>query len=212
MLPLEGEGTLLLKKKIKKYSYIALALLLLFLLGGFFGYRFASNRAEKIARPEITSEVIVNQLKNEGFLVTQSSVLFERVTIEKKSGNAFRDFFLGQTVNAEALMQVDSGINLLKLTEDNIKVTATEIRLTLPEVESRSVELMGSINLVNNQGIVKKLIDDEDGYNEAIILLKDQARATVESEELRSHARAQAKNQVERLVRLFETEKEVVVL
>lgn len=161
--------------------------------------------------PVVTAQSIVQQLNNEGFLVTQGIFVQERVQIEKKSGNAFKDFFLGQTVEASALLHIDAGIDLTKLDEADVEVTDDSIMIELPDVEIRSVSLSGPISLDNKQGIIKRLVDNDDGYNEAIVLLKEKGSEVLSNEDIRMQIEEGSEAQVSRMLQLLTDDKVIEI-
>ncbi|MBU1349160.1 hypothetical protein KJ781_03790, partial [Patescibacteria group bacterium] len=58
----------------------------------------------------VNAQVILTALRDRGFLVTQTFVFDQPVTITKSSGSAFKDFFFGQTITARGAMEVNLGI------------------------------------------------------------------------------------------------------
>jgi hypothetical protein len=193
---------------MKKILILLVTLVILFLAGSVAGF-IVAKRGD--VEPEITSNILAAQMQKEGFLVTQSLVLHEQVTIEKKSGNMFKDFFLGQTIDAQAVIHIDRGIDLTKIIRDDILVQADNVSVHLPEFEIRSVAIVGPITLHNDQGIIKKMFDDEDGYNEAIDLLKKQARSAADSDEFLTAAKNNTSEHIQRIFRLIGVEKNIIV-
>ncbi len=192
---------------MKKYLLIVIALILFF--GGLFlGYRIFRPTETK---QTVNSTVVLTALQSEGFLVSQNYIFNQMVTIDRSTGNAWKDFFLGQTIEANANMKVSAGINLSRLTEKDVTVTNKEIRLTLPPVEIQSIELMGNIVLHNKQGIIKKVIDSDDGYNAALVELKKEAAATAGSPELRAEAYQNAVKEITKFLNYIAPEKIVAI-
>ncbi|HLD61300.1 MAG TPA: DUF4230 domain-containing protein [Patescibacteria group bacterium] len=192
---------------MKKYLYL-IAILVFVGLGIYAGYvLFAPKDKEE----SINSQVILNTLRQEGFLVTQTYIFNQQVTINRNTGSVFKDFFWGQDITASALMKVGSGIDLTKIDFNNIQVEPERIVVRLPNVEEHSVELLGDITLTNKQGVLKKVFDDDDGYNAAFTVLKEEARKTAASDLLRNEAKTSAQKEITRLVRLVDGSREVVV-
>ncbi len=191
---------------MKKYLFL-IVVAVAFILGVFVGY--------KLFRPEahtqVNAEVILTALQSQGFLVSQNYVFSETVTIDRSTGNQFKDFFLGQTIEAAAQMKVSSGVDLTKITSEDVRVTDSEVRITLPAVSTQSVELLGNIVLKNNQGIIKRIVDNDDGYNLALTELKQQATAAVQVPELRAEAGESATDEITRLLQFIAPEKQVAV-
>jgi len=107
-------------------------------------------------------------------------------------------------------LKVDRGVDLTKIAQDDILLTEQTVRVRLPAVETRSVELLGGITLANDQGIIKKIFDNEDGYNEAIILLQEQARSAAEAEEFSRIAKTSSEEQMQRILRLMGITQEII--
>ncbi len=145
-----------------------ISLIIVLLLGIGVGFALFSDKQTK----EISSTVILNSLNQEGFLVTQSNVYTQDVVIEKSTGSAVKDFFLGQTIQASTVLKVNIGVDLKNITQENITMEGNKVTIQLPSPNISSIEIIDDVKLENEQGIVKKIFDNEDGYNEAIALLK----------------------------------------
>ncbi|OGY42526.1 MAG: hypothetical protein A2Y82_04140 [Candidatus Buchananbacteria bacterium RBG_13_36_9] len=161
--------------------------------------------------PKTDSLVIYNRLQSQGFLVTQSNVSEQKITIDNTSGDWLKDFLLGQTIEASGFMKTSLGVDLQKLQPEDIIVADKQIIINLPPVEIQSVEILWNIFLQNKQGILKRLFNNEDGYNEAFSQLKETARQAAMSEDNIKQAQESTIKEITRLVNLIEGEKEVVV-
>lgn len=192
---------------MKKYI-LAGAALILFFGGLFLGYRIFRpvERAQTV-----NSTVVLTALQSQGFLVSQNYIFNQSITIDRSTGSQFKDIFFGQTITADANMKVSSGVNLSKLTTDNMYVDAKEIRITLPPVETQSVEILGNIVLKNNQGIIKKVVDNDDGYNAALTELKKEANMAAQTEELRAEAFNNAVKEIKKFLNFIAPEKIVTI-
>ncbi len=191
----------------KKYLIAALAIAL-FGGGLFLGYRlFAPRPLSKT----VNAQVVLTALKSEGFLVTQSYVFNQVVTINHSTGSQFKDIFWKQAIKASANVKVNSGVNLTKIAADNITVSGKTITLELPAIETNSTEIIGDVILQNNQGILKKVFDSNDGYNESITEIKNQALLAATGTELRAAAEESAQKEIQRLIRYAYPESEVLV-
>jgi hypothetical protein len=193
---------------IKKYLITALCVVL-FGGGIYLGYR--------VFRPstpatQVTSQTVLITLKSEGFLVTQTFVLNQQVVIAKSSGSEWKDIFWGQTVTASGNIKVSSGVNLTKLRPEDVAVKGQKITVTLPPIEEQSVEVVGDIMLQNKQGILKKVFDNDTGYNQAYAKLKQEAQVAAQKEDLQSEAEENARKQITRLVQFISPEKQVTIV
>jgi len=190
-------------------------ILLVVIFGGglYFGFRlFGPKDAEII----ITRDALLVSLQSEGFLVSESALLYQQVEIDRSTGSAFKDFFWGQDIIADANVRVSSGVDLSKLSEEDIEITESEISIELPPVEVHSVEIVGGINLRNKQGILKKIFDNDDGYNEAFVQLIESGRSAAEEGRIKTEmfedsAAVSAQKEIERLIKFVEREKTVTV-
>src|SRR4030042_6963668 len=106
--------------------------------------------------PKTDSLVIYNRLQSQGFLVTQSNVSEQKITIDNTSGDWLKDFLLGQTIEASGFMKTSLGVDLQKLQPEDIIVADKQIIINLPPVEIQSVEILWNIFLQNKQGILKR--------------------------------------------------------
>jgi len=176
--------------------------------GTFFGWRLAQPSGQ-IER-KVDAQVILTALRDRGFLVTQTYVFDQPVTIEKTSGSAFKDFFFGQTITARGAMEVNMGIDLSKVTAEDIKIEGNTINLTLPKASLFNVRLLGPIDVENKQGILKRLLQSEDGYNEALSELSKIAEQTAMKEEFIMRATNNAKEEVARMIGYVAERKTVV--
>lgn len=183
-------------------------IIILFLVGLYTGYLLFKPPSQTI---QVNSVVILTLLKNEGFLVTQTYIFNQMVTIDKSSGSEWKDIFWGQTVTASGNIKVSSGVNLTKLRPEDVAVKGQKITVTLPPIEEQSVEVIGDIMLQNKQGILKKVFDNDTGYNQAYAKLKQEAQIAAQKEDLQSEAEENARKQITRLVQFINPEKDVVV-
>lgn len=182
-----------------KFYIIIILIIAVFCLGVFTGY---SIFKPQIVKEQVNSQTILQTLRSEGFLVTQTYILNQKVTIDKNTGTMWKDFFWGQSIEASAVLKVSSGVDLTKLTENDIKIADHEVTVVLPQVQIQSTELISDIELRNTQGILKKVFDNDDGYNLALSKLKEQAQVSAQQDSLLREAQANTKKEIQRLMRL----------
>lgn len=191
---------------IKKYLLGALCLVL-FGGGIYLGYRlFRPMQSTKV-----TSETVLVTLKSEGFLVTQSYVFNQTVDINHSTGSQWQDIFWKQAIKASANVKVNSGVDLTKLTSEDVAIRSNQIAVILPEITISSTEIVGDVTVQNNQGIFKRVFDNDDGYNQALTEIKTQAMKAAVRDEVRAEARVSAEKQVKQLLQYVYPEREVVV-
>lgn len=182
-----------------KYYFLIGLLIIFFLAGTYLGYVIFQPQ---IVKEQVSSQTILQTLRNEGFLVTQTYILNQRVSIDKTSGVMWKDFFWGQEIEASAVLKVSSGVDLTKLDDKDVQIKGQQIIIDLPAIEIHSTELISDIELRNTQGILKKVFDNDDGYNLALNKLKDQGKITASEEKLVAEAKSNTQNEIERLIRL----------
>ncbi|MDD5629381.1 MAG: DUF4230 domain-containing protein [Elusimicrobia bacterium] len=184
-------------KPWKLYSALAL------LLAAFGGGLWSGWRLFRPARPQtqVTAQLILTALKDQGFLVTKTYVFDAPVTIRKLSGSAFKDFFMGQTITARGVMEVNLGIDLLRISERDVTVAGDEVAVVIPPASLFNVRLAGPLDLKNEQGILKRLLQNEDGYNEALAQLSSRAEAAARDPELLKRAGEAGREQLSRLLK-----------
>jgi hypothetical protein len=181
----------------KLYAFI-IGFVVVLGVGFFLGWRLTQPAA--VPKREVNAQVILTALRDRGFLVTQTFVFDEPVTITKSSGSAFKDFFFGQTITARGAMEVNLGIDLAKVTEQDVSIDDQKITVTVPTSSLFNVRLVGPIDVKNDQGILKRILQSDDGYNEALSELSRVAEETAKKPEFLDRAADRAKEDVARLL------------
>ncbi|OGY42012.1 MAG: hypothetical protein A2Y67_02920 [Candidatus Buchananbacteria bacterium RBG_13_39_9] len=184
-------------------NIIIIILIIVVFLGGIsIGY-LLTRPQHAIFKNEISSEIILQNLQNKGFLVTEDYVINQRVEIKKTSDVLWKDIIWGQKITATAVMKVSMGVDLSKLTKDEVMLSGDKVRIKLPALEVQSVELVSDINLDNEQGILKRLLDNDNGYNQALVQLKEEAKKSAQSPEVVKKAGDNAKAEIEKFIKLI---------
>lgn len=194
--------------KIWKLYFLLAFVALVFGGGLFLGYKLFTPSVQKT---EITAQTILTALKDRGFLVTQTFVFDEPVTITKSSGSAFRDFFFGQTITARGVMEVNMGIDLAKVSADNVKIDGDIITVSTPGLSVFNVRLIGPVDVKNDQGILKRILENDDGYNEALSELSKQAEVAAKNPELLKRAQDSGTQEITRLLGFVAQGKKILV-
>ncbi len=195
---------------MKRYL-LALVLGLVGVLLGFGGGLVLPLFRPSVPTVTVTSQSILTALRDQGFLVTQTYVFDEPVTITKSTGSAFKDFFVGQTIEARGSMETNVGVDLAKLDEKDVTESDGTITLSVPHPSLFDSHLIGPIEVQNSQGILKRLLEPNDGYNEALAALADSAKAAASKPEIQSRAETVSKNELERLVHLILPGSQVII-
>lgn len=175
--------------------------ILLFFGGGMYvGYKLFKPKAQEAQR--VDAQAILTALHDRGFLVSQTYIFDTPVTIERNSGNAFKDFFFGQTIEARGTMEVNMGVDLANVSDEDVTIDeeAGKITVRIPKARLFNARLVGPIELKNKEGILKRLLDSDDGYNEALQQLSQTAEEMAQREDLVEHANDRAMEDIERIL------------
>lgn len=173
--------------KIKEFFLTAMISALIGLLAGItigiiVGIRIEKNENEE--QEVITSTVVLDRIKDQSFLVTRTVVTDQKATIKIDQGSDWSNFWWGHEITAEGLMQVDVGVDLTKIGENDIIVnnSAKTISIKLPESEIYDSSLKGEIQVTTKSGILKKLLasDNNEDYNLALSELTKSAKESIE--------------------------------
>ena len=183
---------------------------LLALLGGILLGRFAFSPGNGM-QTVVNSQAILTALRDQGFLVTQTYVFDQPVTIKKTTGSAFKDFFVGQTIEARGSMEANLGIDLGKLSESDVTVQGTRVTIHASGPNVFNTRLIGPIEVRNSQGILKRVLEPDDGYNQALAELERAANEAATRPEITARAKTSSETELGRLVRLIARDAEVTV-
>ena len=183
--------------KIAKIIIAILAAMVLFAGGLYAGYR-AFKPAPLTTT--VNAQVILTALRERGFLVTQTYMFDQPIEIKRTTGSAFKDFFVGQTITARGVMEVNLGAELSNMTTDDVKIEGDKITVAIPEAKVFNVRLVGPVDVQNNQGIIKRILQNEDGYNEALVELSRVAEESANKPEFKDRATERAKEEIARLL------------
>lgn len=192
---------------MKNKVFIVLGIILVG-VGLFVGYRLGKP-AGSVER--VTTQSIMQALKHEGFLVTETYIVTQQINVDRSTGSVFKDFFWGQDIVALGTMKTSLGVDLNKLEPADIAVSARTITISVPAIENHGVELIGDVTLQNKQGILKKIFNNDDGYNTAYAKLKDAALSAANSAEVQTEARANTSKEIERLLQLAAPDRQVII-
>jgi hypothetical protein len=192
-------------KKIFTYAGVVLVIFAVGIVAGWWG-------TKRIAEPRVTSQVILSALRDRGFLVTQSFVFNENIKIASDSDSFWRQMLWGQAINAYGIAEVNLGVDLAKLGEDDVKIEKDKVTVSVPAVEIFNSRIVGDINLENKQGILKRIFENDDGYNQAVAEMIKQAEANATTPEMLTAADTKAQEEIQRLVSFIAKDKVVEVV
>ncbi|MCC6563634.1 DUF4230 domain-containing protein [Candidatus Uhrbacteria bacterium] len=190
-----------MQKKLIFSLVLALGILSSLIVGAIAGRLWFTP--ETSVRTVVSSQTILTALRDQGFLVTQTYVFDQPVTIRKTTGSVFKDFFVGQTIEARGSMEANLGLDLAKLSAEDVMASQTEIVVRVPSTTLFNTRLIGPIEVKNSQGLLKRVLEPDDGYNIALVELTAAAEAAARKPEIMDRATQKAVQEIERLVGLL---------
>ncbi|MFQ5493027.1 MAG: DUF4230 domain-containing protein [Candidatus Dojkabacteria bacterium] len=132
---------------------------------------------------QITSQVIVEKISSEAFVVTKTVFLDQKATIKIDKGSDWSNFWWGQEIKAEGLVRIDAGVDYSKLTKDQIIVDNENrtIQIDLPAAEILGASVNGDIEVETTNGLLRFLFanDPNQDFNLARQELIKQGRGAV---------------------------------
>jgi hypothetical protein len=170
--------------------------------GGGFAAGWSTARRPAIETRTVSSQAILTTLRARGFLVSQTIVFDLPATISRSSGSAFKDFFVGQTITARASMEANLGIDLSGLSAEDLHVEGSAISVRIPRATVFNIRPLGPLDVKNERGILKRLFDADDGYNEALAELSRVAEEAAKRPEILERADAASREELQRLLTL----------
>jgi hypothetical protein len=194
---------------MKKIGWYLFGIILALLVGLVLGW-WVTNDAGTTKK--VSSQLILTALHDRGFLVTQTYMFNEPVTIEDDDQSFWESLLWGQVVKAHGVVEVNMGIDLANIGADDIEVTGDKVIVTVGGAELFNSRLVGSINVENKQGILKRLFDNDDGYNQALAELTSQAEDAANDLDLIDRANERAVEEISRLLGYVATGREVEVI
>lgn len=87
-----------------------------------------------------------------------------------------------------------------------------KITVTIPNVNIFNSRLVGDVSLENKQGLLKRIFENNDGYNQAVSALVTQAEQNLLTPEVLTNANNKAVQEIERLVGYLVRDKEIEVV
>lgn len=170
--------------------------------GGGFSAGWSVARPSAPETRTASSQAILTTLRARGFLVSQTIVFDLPATISRSSGSAFKDFFVGQTITARASMEANLGIDLSDLSADDLRVEGSTISVRIPHATVFNIRPLGPLDVKNERGILKRLLDADDGYNEALAGLSRAAEDAAKRSEILERADIASREELQRLLAL----------
>jgi len=189
-----------LSEKIKNFLLLSAAFIAVALLSFFIGMFFPESEPEEpVDQVQITSETVVNKINDEAFLVTKTVFVDQEAQLVIDNGSGWSNFWWGQTIDAEALVRIDVGVDLSKITEEDIEINQEEqtITITIPDAEVLDSSIYGDIDVITDNGVLRTLFanDPNDDHNLATNeLINLSTKVVTEDAELLNEAKIDSRN------------------
>ena len=175
-----------------KVIVIFVVIALLILVAVFFYGRYQGKIAANLEnRPSVVnSQVILERITNQYFLVTKTVFLNSKVEIDTPKNNDWTDLFTGKKLTVMGLVRVDVGVDMKNMRLENIIVDHQKklVTISLPHAEILDSSLSGELDFAVDKSIVEKLKGllkntQNDDYNLALMTLIERANDQVTADE-----------------------------
>lgn len=193
---------------MKKFNIIFIAFILVFLIGlvvGWYATREKSTRT-------VSSQMILTALHDRGFLVTQTYIFNEPVEIKDEDQSFWEKLLWGQVIKAHGVVEVNMGVDLSKITEGDVVVSGEGVQVYIPQAEIFNSRLVGEVTVENKQGILKRLFENDDGYNQAMAELTKLGEQAASDAQMIKVANDRARDEIGRLVGYIAPEKKIEII
>lgn len=114
-------------------------------------------------RENVTRDVVLERISKGFFAVTRTVYLDEEVKIDVQRASDWDEFLWGKSINASARVRADVGVDLEKLTRDDIEVSESQklITIRLPKAEILDISLTEKL-VVDTEGTILTRLFDSD--------------------------------------------------
>lgn len=196
-------------KCMQKFITVGIIGLLLIGVGVLIGWKILQP---KTAVRQVDSQIILTALQERGFLVTKTLVSTVSATIKTDEVGFLKKLLWGQEVKASGVVEINLGVDLKNLSSDDIEISGNTVKVVMPQAEIFNSRLVGDVNVENKQGILKRFLENDDGYNQAMEELLNQAEKSLVSEGVLQSATDKAGEEIRRLVGYLAPENEIVLV
>ncbi len=204
-----------------KFILVLIVIALFLLLGVFFYGRYLGKTSATLNEKtlNVSSQLILEQITSQYFLVTRTIFVNSKAEIETPPNNDWTDLFLGKKITVRGIIRLDVGVDMNKLSEQNIAVDNRRktVTISLPPAEILDSSLSGDLDFDEDKQIIEKLkgvfkdTTNED-YNLALTTLIDNAKSSaINDETLFSEARADSLKLVTLIVDSMLNDYEVII-
>lgn len=175
-----------------KFILLFVVIVLLILMAVFFYGRYQGKTAALLEDrpPIVNSQVILERITDQYFLVTKTVFINSKVEIETPKNNDWTDLFTGKKLTVLGLIRVDVGVDMKNMRPENIVVDSEKkiVTISLPHADILDSSLSGQLDLIADKSITEKLksllkdTQNED-YNLALETLIASANSQVTANE-----------------------------
>lgn len=195
----------MLKSRLKLIAILILSLFIIGVLVWFFLFRSTGYKIN------VNQAAVIKEMRELNRFETASFTI-EKIIEAGTSGNAFNEFLFGDRVLLIAHGEVVAGIDLSQLTEKDITIRGTELRVELPAPEILFVRLDNHQTRVydRDQGVLTK--GDKDLEAEARQAAEDEIRKAACESNILEQASGNARKQLTALFNALGFTKVVLVI
>ncbi len=177
--------------RIKAILFFVVIVLLILVAVFFYGrYQGMKLGAAENKPSVVNSQVILDRITNQYFLVTKTAFINSKVEIDTPKNNNWTDLFTGKKITVFGLIRVDVGVDMKNIRLENIVVDSKNkiVTISLPHAEILDSSLSGELDVIADKSILEKIkgvfrnTQNED-YNIALKTLIDSANNQVMANE-----------------------------
>jgi hypothetical protein len=176
--------------RIKIILLFVIIALLIFVAVFFYGRYQGKKLGIAESKPIVNSQVILNRITNQYFLVTKTVFVDSRAEIDTPKNNNWTDLFIGKKITVFGLIRIDVGVDMKNMRLENIVVDSKNkiVTISLPHAEILNSSLSGELDVTADKSILEtikglfKNTQNED-YNIALKTLIDSANSQVMADE-----------------------------
>lgn len=159
--------------------FAILMIFIAFFIGVSVGEKYANNEA-------VTSTTVFNKITSSALLTSQVVYIDQKSSISVNNDSEWSSLLWGQTITSKGLMKVSVGVDISSVKDTDIAVDTVSKRITinLSAAKILNTELVGDIEITNQQGILKSLFanDPNADFNQALSQLVTDANAAVNAD------------------------------
>lgn len=181
-----------MREKFKLYSIVGLIVLATMSIAAIvaFFYGRATKENELENKPvEVTNQIVVDRITNQYFVVSKTVFLDQTSEIKIQENSNWSDILWKKTLTAEAIVRVDVGVDMEKLSSDDIEVDKEQktITIRLPKASVLDSSLYSELQVESESGIITSIEnlfkDGTEDYNLAVETLTSEAQSSVEADD-----------------------------